>query len=223
VQPETVTGTVRAEGDAVAGAEVLLFGPGERPELLATGTTDAGGSFALAPAGGAAGPLAVLARLKGDVIGVAAREVAAAGEVELDLPGPARTLTIAVASDVGRPEALTVALEPAEPAGVPERLRPFINQRAPGVFDGRFLTRELTGDALTVRVLPGTWRVAGEFLDHDRPNIPEPDFRNYVVAAVRSEPDGAPLPGTESAGFALEVDRDRRISVVLREVPDAEL
>lgn len=81
----------------------------------------------------------------------------------------------------------------------------------------------MAGVTLTVRVLPGTWRIAGEFLDHDRPNIPEPDFRNYVVTAARSEPDGAPLPGTETAGFAVDVDRDRRVSVVLREVPDAEL
>jgi hypothetical protein len=74
-----------------------------------------------------------------------------------------------------------------------------------------------------VRVLPGTWRVAGESIDHDRPNVPEPDFRNYVAAAARGEPDGAPLPGDEIAGFAVEVDRDRRITLVLREVPDAEL
>jgi hypothetical protein len=223
VPTETVTGTVRAEGDAVAGAEVLLFGPGERPTLLATGTTGADGSFALAPGGGAKGPLAVLARLKGEVVGVAAREVEAARPVELDLAGPARTLTIAVAGDAGRPDALVLALEPDAPADVPERLRPFVDQTAPGVFAGRFLTRELTGETLTVRVLPGRWRIAGESLNHDRPNIPAPDFRNYVVAAARSEPDGAPLPGGESAGFALDVDRDRRVTVVLREVPDAEL
>lgn len=222
VQPEIVTGTVRAEGNAVAGAEVLLFGPGERPTLLVSGTTDAGGSFALAPGGGE-GPLTVLARLTGEVIGVAAREVPTDGPADLDLPGPARTLTIAVAGDVGTPAALTLALEPAAPAGVPARLRPFINQRAPGVFHGRFLTRELTGETLILRVLPGTWRIAGEFLDHDRPNIPEPDFRNYIVTAARSEPDGTPLPGTETAGYALDVDRDRRVTVVLREVPDAEL
>jgi hypothetical protein len=220
---ETVTGTVRLDGKAVGGAEVLLFGAGERPPLLATGLTDAGGAFALTTAGPAEGPLAVLARLKDDVIGVAAREVVTAGPVTIDLSGPPRTLTIAVISDVGRPDGLTIGLAPSAPTDVPERLWSFINQRAPGVFDGRFATRELTGDRITVRVLPGTWKLAGEFLGHDRPNIPEPDFRNYIVASARSEPDGAPLPGTETAGFGLDVAQDCSVSVSLREVLDAEL
>jgi hypothetical protein len=220
---ETVTGTVRAEGDAVAGAEVLLFGPGERAAQLASGTTAADGSFALTPSADTEGPLAVLVRLKGDPIGVAARELPTAGPVELDLAGPARTLTIAVASDVGRPDTLIVALEPEAPAEVSERLRPFINQRTPDVFDYRFLTRELTDDTLTLRVLPGRWRIAGEFIDYDRMNMPAPDFRNFVATAARSEPDGAPLPGDETAGFALDVDRDRRVTVMLREVADEEL
>lgn len=216
---DTVTGTVRVAGDAVAGADVLLFGPGEPPALVATATTDAEGAFALDP-GGAAGPFTVLTRLTGEVLGVAAREVEGTGPVDLEPAGPARTLTVASQPPHG---SLTVALEPEAPAAVPERLRPFVNQRAPGVFAGRFATRALTGEALAVRVLPGTWRIAGESIDPNRPNMPDPGFANVIATAARAEPGGDPLPGDEVAGFALTVDRDRRVTLHLREVGDAEL
>lgn len=224
--PDTLTGTVRADGDAVAGAEVVLFGlAGERPEILAAGATDADGAFALPAGEDLSGPLAVLARLTGEVVGVAAVEIAAPpdGPVAIDLAGPARTVTIGVEREAGDPETLTIALEPDAPPTVSARLRPFVNQLAPGVFAGRFVTRELTGDELVLRVLPGQWRITGEFLDPNRPNMPDPGFRNVIVTGVRSDPDGAPLPGSETGGFVLEVDRDRRVSLALREVPDAEL
>jgi hypothetical protein len=66
-------------------------------------------------------------------------------------------------------------------------------------------------------------RIGGEFLDHDRPNVVAPDFRNYVVGAARSGPDGAPLPGTTHGGFELDVDVDRAVTLVLREASDEEL
>lgn len=226
MSPVPITGSVLAAGDAAGGAEVVLFGlAGERPVLLAAAETRADGTFALAPPEPVDGPIAVLARLRGDAIGVAAVELPGPpqGPVTLDVPGPGWDVTVAVERGEGDPEDLTIALEPDVPETVPARLRPFINQRAPGVFAGSFVTRELVGDALTLRVMPGRWRITGRFIDLNRPNITDPDTRNVVVTGARSEPDGAPLPGTETGGFLFDVDRDRRVTLVLREVPDAEL
>ena len=211
-----VTGNV----PGFAGAEVLLFGPGERPPLLATGVTDGAGAFAL-EVDDAADSATVLVKLKGDLVGVLARKVSlpAAAPVELR-PGVSFTLSGSIENGDGE---LILALEPARPEGVPERLWPFINQRAEGVFDGRFETRRLEGRTFAVRLLPGVWRVGAEFLDHNRPNIIEPDFHNYLTAAARSEPDGAELVGTEYTGYEVDVQEDRRVTLTLREVDDAEL
>jgi hypothetical protein len=203
-----------------AGAEVVLFGPGERPALLATGITDGAGAFAL-EADEAAGSATVLVKLKDDVVGVLARELPLPTPAPVELrPGPSFALSGAIENGDGE---LVLALEPARPEGVPERLWPFINQRAEGVFAGRYLTRPLAGPAFSVRVLAGTWRVGAEFIDHDRPNMPTPDFHNYVTAAARSEPDGMELAGTEYGGYEIDVHGDRQVTLTLREVDDAEL
>ena len=201
-----VTGNV----PGFAGADVLLFGPGERPPLLATGVTDGAGAFAL-EADDAAGAATVLVKLTGDVVGVLARKVAlpAAAPVELR-PGASFTLSGTIENGDGE---LILALDPARPEGVPERLWPFINQRAEGVFASRFLTLPLSGPAFSVRLLPGVWRVGAEFIDYER--------ANYVTASARS--DGAELPGTEHGGYELDVHDDRQVTLTLREVGDAEL
>jgi hypothetical protein len=51
----------------------------------------------------------------------------------------------------------------------------------------------------------------------------EPLLRGDLWRSARSEPDGAELPGTPSSGFKVQVDRDRRLTLVLREVPDEDL
>jgi hypothetical protein len=200
------------------GAEVLLFGPGERPPLLATGVTDGAGAFAL-EVGDGTDSATVLVKLKDDLVGVLARKVSlpAAAPVELR-PGASFTLSGTIENGEGR---LTLALDPARPEGVPERLWPFINQRGEGVFSSRFLTRPLAGPSFEVQLLPGVWRIGAEFIDYERPNIVEPEFHNYVTAAARS--DGTELVGTEHGGYELEVDDDRRVTLTLREVGDDEL
>ena len=217
-----VTGTVRG----AAGAEVLLFGPGEPPPLLAAGLTDAGGAFALEPAADApAGPATVLVKLKGDPVGVLARDVELPdpAPVELELPARVSSLTARIESDAGYPQRLTLSLDPVRPEAVPERLWPFVHMCANGAFESSYDTRSFTGTAVTARVLPGAWRVSARFIDLNRPNILEPDFRNYETAGARSEPDGAALEGTSYRGFGVDVDSDREVRLILREVPDEEL
>jgi hypothetical protein len=220
--PPLVTGAVTADGVAVSGAEIVLFGPGEPPRFLTAGTTDAGGAFALEPESNG-GSATVLARLGTDPVAVLAREVDMPRPRPLALDvGPLATVAVTVESDVGHPDELIVSLDPVEPAGVPDPLRPFVNQRAPDVFAGRFAARTVHGPRFDVRLQRGRWRVTAQFIDHDRPNMVAPKFRNYIAAAARGG-DGAALPGDESRGFELAVDGDTELTLVLREVADEEL
>ena len=44
-----------------------------------------------------------------------------------------------------------------------------------------------------------------------------------MTAEARSGPDGAPLTASSSGGFELDVDGDRRVTLVLRELADEAL
>jgi hypothetical protein len=212
-------------GAPAPGAEVVLFGPGERPELLASGVTDGGGGFALEPAAQPAPVTAtVVLRLKGEPLAVMSRDVTLPrpAPVELDADGPFFTVSATIASETGFPRELLVAFDPDAPDGLDARLRPFLTQQAPGVFAGHYATRDVTGREFTARVQRGVWRLGGQFIDHNRPMITAPDFRNYIVTAART-PDGRALPGNESRGFELAVDGDTELTLVLREVADEEL
>lgn len=192
-----------------------------RLRLLATAVTDVQGAFALEP-GTAELPSTgiVVAKFKDDVVGVLTSEIELppATAIELDATGPFHSVAITLESDAGLPRELTVIADPVRPDGVPQDVVPFLNQRAVGVFDGRYAARTVTPPSSELRLQRGTWRLRGESVNSDRPNIEAPGFRNYVTAEVRSEPDGATLPG-----FELDVDRDRSITLVLRELPDEEL
>lgn len=225
-----VTGTLRAAGVAAAGAEVQLFA--HEPEavprlrLLAGGVTDPSGAFALEPAADDVPARGILvAKLKDDPVGVLTSEVElpAAAAVDLAADGPFYSIAGTVESDAGLPAELTLVADPVRPDGVPDDVVPFLSQSAPGVFDGRYAAHTVTPPSFQVRLQRGRWRLRAEYVNYDRPNIHEPDFRNYATAEVRTEPDGASAPGTPSRGFELDVDGDRRVTLVLRELLDDEL
>ena len=223
-----MTGTVLVDGTGAPATDILLFArePGERPRLIATGVTDAGGAFALEPdAQGLPRQATVVAKLTDEIVGVLT------SDVELPRPAPVRLETDSqvfgvagrIESDAGFPQELRLGLDPVQPEGVPADLVPFLNQRAPGVFDNRFARLTVTGRSFGARVQRGVWRLGGEAINYDRPNIPAPDFKNYTVAAVRAEPEGTELPATGGGGFELAVDGDRQLALILREVADDEL
>jgi hypothetical protein len=96
VTATAVTGSVRVDGEAVPGSDVLLFGPGERPRLLATAVTDAAGAFTLESDDDLPRAPTILAKLKGDPIGVLTHDVepsSTPARVELDAAGPQHSIT----------------------------------------------------------------------------------------------------------------------------------
>jgi hypothetical protein len=223
-----VTGTVLVDGAGAPATDILLFArePGARPRLLATGVTDGRGSFALEPDPADLPQRAtVVAKLTDEIVGVLTCDVELPrpAPVRLEAHGPFYSVDVTIESDAGFPDELRLGLDPVRPEGVPEDLLPFLNQRAPGVFDNRYARRAVRGRSFGARVQRGVWRLGGEAINYDRPNIPAPDFKNYAVAAVRPDPEGAELPATPGGSVELAVDGDRRIALILREVPDDEL
>jgi hypothetical protein len=219
----TVAGTLRLDGRPVGGHDVLAFATdGERPELLATGTSDDDGRFSLALPDERS-HVALLGKVRGDVLAPVARELEPAdGDADLDASGPFALVTASIESDAGYPERLNVFFDPLAILGVPDRLAPFVNQRAPGVFEGHFAHRGVSGRELKIRLARGAWKLAGEYVVYERPMIVQPDFSNYVVDRVLAE-DGEALPREGRKGFRLEAEGDTRITLVLRELDDSEL
>jgi hypothetical protein len=219
----TLAGTLRMEGRPVGGQDVLAFdAEADRPALLATAITDDEGRFSLDP-GGAPARVDLLGKLRVDALAAVARSVEPSADgIELEATGPFATVTATIESDAGFPERLNVYFDPVALDGLPERLAPFVTQKAEGVFEGHFSQRSVNGRELTIRLARGTWRLGGDFIVYERPMISEPDFSNYVVDRVLRE-DGTELPRQGSSGFLLEADGELRIRLELRELADTEL
>ena len=166
----------------------------------------------------ARGPVALMGRARREGLAIATAE--GDGHVALDAPGPLHRLTVEVHSDEGYPDRLDVFLDPVEIDGVPTELLPFANGVEPGVFSARFWEHGVTGRRLDVRVQPGTWRIGAAYIVGDRPNLTEPDFKNYVAHHAVAE--GQELPRSGS-GFAVDMHGDRELRLTLRELPDEEL
>lgn len=218
----TLAGTLYLDGRPVGGQDVLAFETdGERPALLAAGVSDDAGRFSL-ELPGAISRLALLGKVRGDVLAAVARPVEDAGaDADLEASGPFARVTVALESDAGYPERLNVFFDPVSLEALPDRLAPFATQKAQGVFEGHFAQRGVTGRELTIGLARGTWRLGGEYIVHERPMMPDPGFSNYVVDRAVGD-DGAELP-RERGGFRLEADGDVRVTLVLRELDDSEL
>jgi hypothetical protein len=165
-----------------------------------------------------AGGAAPVGRERKEGLALAAAEADA--RVALDAPGPLRRLTVELRSDSGFPDRLNVFLDPVEIDGMPAELLGFANGVEPGVFSARFFERDVTGRRFDVRLQPGVWRVGAAYIVGDRPNLIEPNFKNYV--AHRAVADGQELPASGS-GFAVDMRGDREVTLELRELGDEEL
>jgi hypothetical protein len=205
--------TVAGSGAEAEDVLVLSGTPLRLREVVATGPD---GAFeADRPA---RGPVALIGRARREGLAIASAE--ANGQVALDAPGPLHLLTVEVDSDEGYPDRLDVFLDPVEIDGVPTELLPFASGVEPGVFSARFWEHGVTGRRFDVRLQPGIWRIGAAFVVGDRPNLIEPDFKNYVAHQAMAE--GRELPSSGS-GFAVDMHEDRALRLELRELPDEEL
>jgi hypothetical protein len=201
-----------ARGKGLAGCDVLLFS--ERPPLLQAVTrTGPDGGFSIGGQG------ILLARSEADPVALASAPAGAG--VQLEPQGEIVSLEVTIEGADVHPERLRLFVDPVSVAGVPSALKPFLTQREPGVFTTHMATIEAPTASLTVPVQAGTWRIGGDFIVHERPNIVEPSFKNWVVTAATA--GGEELQGTETQGFQLAVGRHRAVTLRLREVADAEL
>jgi hypothetical protein len=217
----TIEGSVRVGDAPAAGADVLWIAPG-MDRLLATATAGAGGRFRVE----GAPPGDLLVRLaEPDRALIAHRHVAAGGgpvDVDLDLAAVAPvTLTAEIASDAGWPPVLDVFIDPEAVEQVPSGLGRFFHQKGPSVFAGHFLTIPVAGRSFSLELTPGTYRISGEYLNHDRPMMTNPTVENYLVSSVHR--NGAPLPGGPYGGFRLGAPTDVHLRLVLRTVANDEL
>ena len=212
---ETVTGRFTVAGRPAEGEDVLVLGGAPR-RLRAVVRSGRDGAFeAERPA---RGPSSVLGRARSAGLALAAAD--AGEDVALDAPGPLHRLVVEIQSDEGYPDRLDVFLDPVEIDGVPPELLAFASGVEPGVFSARFWEHGVTDRRLEVLVQPGVWRVGGAYIVGDRPNLIEPDFKNYV--AKRATMNGAELPASGS-GWAVDTREDRVVTLELREVADEEL
>jgi hypothetical protein len=204
-------GTLRLAGAPAAAQRVLAYDrPGGR--LLAAVDSDASGTFRLSVPG-EIDRTTVLARFRGDGYGAVAREVGlpAAEPVALELPGPLPAVRVTLRGGPGR---VVVFAEPTSLTGIPDELVPFLDQYGPGVFDSRFLEREVRGDEVTLRLAPGTWRL-GAYLATDEPARLDSEPEAWAAEQAFDDETGAELPGDRHAGFAVDVGRDRHVALTL--------
>jgi hypothetical protein len=210
-----IDGRFTVAGSAAAGEDVLVLS-GTPLRLRAVVPTGPDGTFeAERPA---RGPVALIGRARNEGLALAAAE--GNGRVALDAPGPLHRLTVELSSDAGFPDRLDVFLDPVEIEGMPAELLAFANGVEPGVFSARFWEQGVTGRSFDVRLQPGVWRIGAAYIVGDRPNLIEPDFKNYVAHRAVAERQELPASGS---GFAVEMRGDRAITLELRELPDEEL
>jgi hypothetical protein len=208
---QELAGTVRLAGAPAPAQRVLAYDhPGGR--LLAAVDSDASGKFRLSLPEEIDTAI-LLARFSGDGYGAVAREVSvpAEGPLELELPGPLPAVRVTLRGGPGR---AVVFAEPTSVPGVPAELMPFLDQYGPGVFDSRFLERQVQGDEVTLRLAPGTWRLGAHFAP-DGPAQLDSEPEAWAAEQAFDEETGAELPGDRHAGFALDVDGDRHVSLTL--------
>lgn len=220
--PVRLIGTLSVEREPVSAGEVLAF-TSDPPRFIARANTDRGGNFVLLLEPGLSASVDLLGRAVDGMLTVTGQSIQLPprGPVELTAPAPV-TLEVEIESAAGFPAELSVFMDPVAVDELPERLAPFVTQRAEGVFGAHFAELSVGQRAFSVRVQPGTWTIGGSHIVYERPNSSAPTFKNFIVASARA-PEGEPFAGTESSGFAVEVTEDQRIVLRLREMADEEL
>ena len=221
-----IRGQVRADGKPVSGVPVL-FVTREMDGLIGASTTDTKGAFTARISPGDHSAAIALARLSGSVVGLQQRPIdlrhAEPVTFDFDLTRDFVRFDGDIEGSGGRPDILYVWLNPVSLDGVPQQLQRFFRQQGPGVFDAYFSKVPIQGESFSFRVQRGTYQLGGENINYDRAVLGEPKPKDYVVHGATLVPENTPLPGDETLGFTIQVDRDRKVVLWLRVVEQAEL
>ena len=225
VRTEAVTGLVLAEGRPASGSDVLLVSKDLSTLLAATSTTP-DGRFTLHPEGDADQAI-LAAKLHGPSVGFAHHLITLPARrdvvVDFDSTVTFHRLDGEIDASAGLPGQLNVFIDPVRLDGVPDGLDQYFLVKRPTVIDAHFGRLEVHGSRFAMKLQTGTYRIGGEYLNYDRPEMLNPQEPNFIVNAATTVPGNAPLPGDELLGFTLRVDQDCRVVLWLRVVADREL
>lgn len=222
-----VVGVLLLDNQPLPNQDVLLISE-KMEKLLGVCMTAPDGQFGITlPAGNSPSKAILLAKVKGEFVTVIHKviELVQANPVEIKVDTGKDFFTIEgrINSSVGWPKYSNIFLDPLKVDGVPEQLERFFKQKSQGVFDSHFLEIPVQEGSFSFRVKRGIYRIGGEYINYDRPNIVNPDFNNYVVNKVTFVTGNGPLSGDPYSGFILEVKGDSRVTLSLRIVKDEEI
>lgn len=225
-----LTGLVQLDGQALTGSRVLLIS-GDMTTFLGSTTTSEDGAFKIAVPDEQQGTqLVLLLKIQGPVVGLMHRvsdlqdDGSYREEFQLNTGSQViHNLNGKVVSTSGWPPYLNVLIDPIHIEGVPEPLEKFFRWQDERVVESTFFKQRVDGDAFNLRVMPGTYKIAANYLNYFRPQLTNPDFENYIASKAEADGESQSLPGERYSGYVLEVKRDRQVVFTIEVVPDEEL
>lgn len=225
-----LTGLVQLDGQALTGSRVLLIS-GDMTTFLASTTTSEDGTFEIAvPDEHQGSQVVLLLKIQGPVVGLLHRVIDlqndGSNQQEFQLKTSSQAfhnLNGRVVSTSDWPPYLNVLIDPVHVEGVPEPLEKFFRWQDERVVESTFFKQRVDGDTFNLQVMPGTYKIAANYLNYFRPQLTNPDFENYIASKAEADGESQALPGERYSGYELEVKRDRQIVFTIEVVPDDEL
>ncbi len=196
--------------------------------FLASCLTDAHGQFTFVlPKENSPSRAILLVKVKSNVVTLSQEliEIPQANPIKINIETKQHFLRLEgiIESAEGWPEYINIFLDPVEINDIPGELERFFKQTGSDTFESHFLEVPVSERTFLFRVKAGKYKVGGEYIDSDRPNIVTPNFDNYIVDTVILDSPTSQLNGDPYGGFLLEVNVDCRVILSLRVVEDEEL
>lgn len=230
VETRMLTGLVQLDGQALTGSRLLLIS-GDMTTFLDSTTTSEDGAFEIAvPDEHQGSQVVLLLKVQGPVVGLLHRVIDLQNEASYKEEFQLKTsssdfhnLNGKVVSTSGWPPYLNVSIDPVHVEGVPEPLEKFFRWQDERVVESTFFKQRVDGDTFNLRVMPGTYKLAANYLNYSRPQLTNPDFENYIATKAEADGESQSLPGERYSGYVLDVKRDRHVVFTIEVVPDEEL
>ena len=222
-----INGTLWVDNRPCSAQEILLV-TGDAKMLIGVGITNSDGQFSFdLPHRDWPAEAVVLVKLKTTIVGMVHELVQIGGrqaiEIRVDTNSGFFQIDGKIDRPSGFPDCLDLFLDPIRVDGLPRIFERFFLQSDEAVFDAHFFRSSTTDTTFSFRVKRGVYKIGGEYIIYERPNIVDPAFNNYIVEQVRLFPRGGALKGDTYDGFVLDVSADRNVGLLLRILNDEEL